>query len=83
MKVIIFGTEQGFILRSDHWNLSYDEILSIEIVEDRHLVGYVDDLAATTLVRNMEADPNQELNSNIENHGLEPAKNKIKIILLR
>ena len=40
------GSAHGWILGPELWNISYDEILKIDMPPDTYLVGYADDIAA-------------------------------------
>lgn len=40
------GAAQGSILGPDLWNVSYDNILGIDMPQNTFLVGYADDIAA-------------------------------------
>ncbi|TDG38669.1 hypothetical protein AWZ03_014909 [Drosophila navojoa] len=46
------GAAQGSILGPDLWNISYDDILRLEMPEDTFLIGYADDIAAVITARN-------------------------------
>ena len=45
---------QGFILKPDLWNVSYDSLLRTELPKESMLVGYADDVAALMTARNVE-----------------------------
>lgn len=85
---ITSGAAQGSILGPDLWNLSYDDILCIEMPEDTHLVGYADDIVAVISARDVD-DARRKLNQVmvrsqiwLEDHGLELARNKTEVILM-
>lgn len=48
------GAAQGSILGPELWNISYDEILNIDMPPEAYLVGYADDIAAVIPGRDME-----------------------------
>ncbi|KAH8349028.1 hypothetical protein KR084_012541, partial [Drosophila pseudotakahashii] len=48
------GAAQGLILGPELWNISYDEILRIEMPKDTTLVGYADDIVAVISARSPE-----------------------------
>lgn len=85
---ITSGAAQGSILGPSLWNLSYDEILSIEMPEGTHLVGYADDIVAVISARDTE-DARRKLNQVmirtrawLEDHGLELAGEKTEVIMM-
>ena len=86
-RKITAGAAQGSILGPDLWNISYDEILRLEMPEDTFLVGYADDLAAVMTARNVEQAQwklNQvmrRIHSWLDAHGLNLATEKAELIL--
>lgn len=87
-KKITSGAAQGSILGPDLWNITYDEILRIEMPDDTYLVGYADDIAAVITARNTE-EAKRKLNQVmlrtrfwLEAHGLSLATEKTELILL-
>ena len=60
-KKITSGATQGSILGPELWNISYDEILKIDMPPDTYLVGYADDIAAVIAGRDIE-DIQRKLN---------------------
>lgn len=85
---ITSGAAQGSILGPDLWNLSYDDILGIEMPEDTYLVGYADDIVSVISARDIE-DARRKVNQVmirtqiwLEDHGLELARNKTEVILM-
>lgn len=82
------GAAQGSILGPALWNVSYDDILRIEMPENTFLVGYADDIAAVIQARNTE-DAERRLRqvmirtkSWLHDHGLELATQKTELLLL-
>ena len=53
-KTITSGAAQSSILEPELWNISYDEILKIDMPPDTYLVGYADDIAAIIAGRDIE-----------------------------
>lgn len=87
-KVITSGAAQGSILGPDLWNVSYDEILSIDMPDDCYLVGYADDIAAVINARDTDS-ARRKLNQVmirtqtwLDSHGLTLAAEKTELILL-
>lgn len=87
-KQITAGAAQGSILGPDIWNITYDEILRIEMPTNSHLVGYADDIAALITARDA-TEAQQKLNEVmlrtqawLDKHGLSLATEKTEIIFL-
>lgn len=87
-KRISSGAAQGSILGPDLWNITYDDILRIEMPEETYLIGYADDLAAIITAKNIE-QARRKLNQTmmrtlswLEDHGLRLAAEKTEVILL-
>lgn len=85
---ITSGAAQGSILGPDLWNISYDEILKIDMPENTFLVGYADDIAAVIQARNTE-DAQRRLRQVmirtktwLESRGLQLAMHKTELVLL-
>ena len=53
-KKISSGAAQGSILGPELWNISYVEILKMDMPSDTHRVGYADDIAAVIAGRDIE-----------------------------
>ena len=51
-KKVTYEAAQGSILHPELWNLTYDDILRLEMPENTHLVCYADDIAAVIIARN-------------------------------
>ena len=87
-KKVTSGAAQGSILGPDLWNITYDEILRIEMPDDTYLVGYADDIAAVITARNTEEAQRKltqvmlRTRSWLEDHGLSLATEKTELILL-
>lgn len=88
IKQITSGAAQGSILGPDLWNVSYDEILHIEMPDDTYLVGYADDIAAVITARDTE-EAQRKLNQVmlrtqawLDSHGLKLATEKTELLLL-
>lgn len=82
------GAAQGSILGPDLWNISYDEILNMEMPQDTFLVGYADDIAAVIKARSMD-EAKRKLNQVmirtrmwLNAHGLQLAAHKTEILLI-
>lgn len=82
------GAAQGSILGPDLWNISYDEILRIEMPGDTFLVGYADDIAAVISARDSE-EAKRKLRQVmirtmawLDSHGLRLATQKTEVLLL-
>ena len=87
-EVITSDAIQEYIIGPDLWNLSYNDILDIEMPKDTYLVGYADDRVSVISARDIE-DARRKLNQAmirtqlwLEEHGLEHAKNKTEVILM-
>lgn len=48
------GTDQGSILGPELWNISYDDILKIEMSDNAHHSGYADDTVLLIPARTTE-----------------------------
>lgn len=85
---ITSGAAQGSILGPDLWNVSYDEILRIDMPQDTFLVGYADDIAAVIQARNTEEAQRRlrqvmiRTKAWLHSHGLELATHKTELLLL-
>ena len=53
-KKITSGAAQGYILGPELYNISYDEILKIDMPPDTYLAGYADDISAVIAGRDIE-----------------------------
>ena len=53
-KKISSGAARGSILGPELWNISYVEILKMDMPSDTHRVGYADDIAAVIAGRDIE-----------------------------
>lgn len=87
-KNITSGAAQGSILGPDLWNITYDEILEVEMPEETHLVAYADDVAAVIAARTVE-QAQRKLNivmmrtkAWLDSHGLSLASEKTELIFL-
>lgn len=87
-KQITSGAAQGSILGPDLWNVSYDEILCIDMPDDTYLVGYADDIAAIITARDT-TEAQRKLNQVmlrtqawLDSHGLKLATEKTELLLL-
>lgn len=82
------GAAQGSILGPDLWNISYDEILRIEMPQDTFLVGYADDIAAVIKGRSTEEVKRKlrqvmiRTKSWLGDHGLQLATHKTELLLI-
>lgn len=82
------GAAQGSILGPDLWNISYDEILRIEMPQDTFLVGYADDIAAVISARDSEEAKRKlrqvmiRTETWLDSHGLQLATQKTEVLLL-
>lgn len=87
-RSITAGAAQGSILGPDLWNISYDDILCMEMPENSFLVGYADDVAAVITARDTESAQrtlNQVMRKTMswmEDHGLALATEKTEVVLL-
>ena len=45
---------QGSVLGPDLWNLAYDSLLKLEVLEETILVGYVDNVAVLISAKSVE-----------------------------
>ena len=87
-KRLTSGAAQGSILGPDLWNVSYDEILNLEMPDDTHLVALADDVAAVITARDT-TEAQRKLNMVMMrvrewmgNHGLRLASEKTELLLL-
>lgn len=87
-KQITAGAAQGSILGPELWNISYDDILHIEMPSDTYLVGYADDIAAVIAARNME-EAQSKLNQVmlrtklwLDSHSLKLATEKTELLII-
>ncbi|KRG07881.1 uncharacterized protein Dmoj_GI25861, partial [Drosophila mojavensis] len=78
---------QGSILGPDLWNISYDDILRLEMPEDTFLIGYADDIAEVITARNtVEAQKRLtqvmiRTQTWLNSRGLELATHKTELLL--
>lgn len=85
-----FTTEaaQGSILGPDLWNVAYDDLIRTEITEETLLVGYVDDVAAVIVARDVEMvllklnEAMRTINGWMTDHGLSLVLRKTEIVIL-
>lgn len=86
--IVTSGAAQGSILGPDLWNVSYDEILKIEMPADTFLVGYADDIAAVIKARDTNEAQMKlrqvmiRTRTWLKDHGLELATQKTELLLL-
>lgn len=82
------GAAQGSILGPELWNISYDDILKIEMPEDTFLVGYADDIAAVISARDTDEARRKlrqvmiRTKTWLDTHGLQLALQKTEIVVL-
>lgn len=82
------GAAQGSILGPDLWNVSYDDILRIEMPQETFLVGYADDIAAVISARDTEEAERKlrqimiRTQTWLDAHGLSLATQKTELLLL-
>ena len=87
-RKISAGVAQGSALGPDLWNAMYDGVLKIELPEWAELIGYADDIA--TIIRAREPAQAQwrtawvcrRVKLWLDNHGLELAASKTKVVVL-
>ena len=83
------GAAQKSISGLDLWNVTYDEILRIEMPEYTFLVGYADDIAAVIRGRNTDMDQRRlrqvllRTKGWLESHCLQLAMHKMELLLLK
>lgn len=71
------GAVQGSILGPELWNISYDDILRIELSNSCCLVGYTDDIAILITERRLEVIQERvglvifRIRTKLDDHGLE------------
>lgn len=82
------GAAQGSILGPELWNISYDEILKIEMPPECYLVGYADDVAAVIAGKTLE-ELSIKLNQVmirckqwLDVHGLKLATEKTELVII-
>lgn len=87
-KQITAGAAQGSILGPELWNISYDEILHIEMPSETYLVGYADDIAAVITARTM-VEAQSKLNQVmlrtklwLDSHNLKLATEKTELLII-
>ena len=87
-KKVSAGTAQGSILGPEFWNISYDDILTLELSDGCYLIGYADDIAIVITGRNTK-EIQEKLSSVIrilrrwlDDHGLALAAEKTDLIFL-
>ena len=87
-KNVTARAAQGSILGSELWNISYDDILRLELPDGCYLIDYADDVAIVITGRNKEDIQRrlslamQILRRWLDNYGLELAAEKAELIFL-
>ena len=87
-KRITAGAAQGSILGPDLWNISYDDVLRIEMPDETYLSGYADDILAVIRARDTESAQNKlsmimrRVSIWMENHGLALTMEKTELVVV-
>lgn len=77
------GTAQGSILGPDLWNITYNDILRLQIPNDCQVIGYADNITIAISAKKKQKTSKGRLPALpwLESHELEPASHKTDMLL--